>query len=864
MDIQKFTQRAQDAITFAQEVALRYRHQQVDGEHLHYALLKQENGLISKLLEIMEIDISPLIDALVNELKKMPAVTGPGALSLYASRRFSELLLDAEDSARRFGETLVGVEHVYLALIDERYTPSARLMKKYGVTNEKFLVALSHVRREQSPSSLSLDDTYDALKKYGIDLVEAAKLGKLDPVIGRDQEIRRVITILSRKTKNNPALIGESGVGKTAVVEGLAQRIARGDVPASFRDKTVFALDMGALIAGAKFRGEFEERFKAVLDEVIKSEGQIILFIDEMHNIVGAGRMEGAMDAGNLLKPLLARGELHCIGATTLKEYRLYVERDAALERRFQPIIVNEPSVEDTISILRGIKGKYEDHHGVRITDGAVVSCAVLADRYISERFLPDKAIDLMDEAASIVRTEMESMPSALDEKRRRIIQLEKERKALEKETDRSSAERLAVIDSELRKIKAGFDEMSALWQEEKQSMQSINDIKREIDQIRAGIDAAESDDSQSGLKNGQLLALEQRLEAEMAQVKKDGYTLLREEVTEAEIAETVARWTGIPVSKLIKGEREKLINLGDTLHKRVIGQDEAVDAVVDAILRSRAGLADPNRPTGTFLFLGPTGVGKTELAKALAEALLDDENSIIRVDMSEYQERHSAARLMGAPPGYVGYQEGGQLTEAVRRKPYSVILFDEIEKAHPDIFNVMLQLLDDGRLTDGQGRTVNFKNTVVIMTSNTGSQYLMEGIDSDGNISDEARSKVLAELKRFFRPEFLNRLDETVMFKPLTQDEIVGIIDLVLEKTAMKLADQGIGLEISDRAKQYIASESYTPVYGARPVKRFVQKNVETEIARMIIRREAGEGSVINVDAQDGSLRFSASLPGG
>lgn len=853
MDIQRFTQRAQDAITYAQEVALRFRHQQVDGEHLHYALLKQENGLIPKLMEIMEIDGRQLMDALVSELRKMPAVTGPGALSLYASRRFSELLLDAEDSARRFGESYAGVEHIYLALIDERNTPSAKLIKKYGITNEKFLASLSRVRRSQASGSSGSEGAYDSLKKYGVDLVEAAKLGKLDPIIGRDQEIRRLITILSRKTKNNPALIGEPGVGKTAVVEGLAQRIARGDVPESFKDKTVFALDMGALIAGAKYRGEFEERFKTVLDEVVESEGRIILFIDEMHNIIGAGRMEGAMDAGNLLKPLLARGELRCIGATTLKEYRLYVVKDAALERRFQPIVVNEPTVEDTISILRGIKGKYEDHHGVRITDGAVVSCAVLANRYISERFLPDKAIDLMDEAASIVRTEMDSMPSALDEKRRRLMQLEKEREALEREADRSSVKRLAAIDRELSRTKAGFDEMSARWQEEKRSKRSISEIKREIERLKNDGGKHEV----PGSEKERLLALEQELEAEKSRVDKGGYTLFREEVTEAEIAETVAGWTGIPVSKLMEGEREKLLGLSATLHRRVVGQDEAVDAVTDAILRSRAGLADPNRPTGTFLFLGPTGVGKTELAKALAEALLDDENSIIRVDMSEYQERHSVARLMGAPPGYVGYHEGGQLTEAVRRRPYSVILFDEIEKGHPDIFNTMLQILDDGRLTDGQGRTVNFKNTVVIMTSNIGSQYLIEGIDPDGNISAEARSHVMEELKRIFRPEFLNRLDETVIFKPLTINEIVEIIDLILEKTAAKLSDQGIDLKVSERAKRHMASESYTPVYGARPVKRFVQKNVENEIARMIVRGEAKEGSVINVDEEGGILRF-------
>lgn len=862
MDIQKFTQRAQDAISFAQDVALRYHHQQVDGEHLHYALIKQENGLILRLLGIMGIDCNQLTDALESELKKIPAVSGPGAQSLYASRRFSELLLDAEDSARRFGDTYAGVEHIYLALIDERYTPSAKLMLKYGITNEKFLAALSDVRRNQRSNSMNPENTYDALKKYGTDLVEAARLGKLDPVIGRDQEIRRVITILSRKTKNNPALIGEPGVGKTAVVEGLAQRIWKGDVPESLKDKTIFALDMGALIAGAKFRGEFEERLKAVLDEVSKSDGQIILFIDEMHNIVGAGKMEGAMDAGNLLKPLLARGELHCIGATTLNEYRLYVEKDAALERRFQPILVSEPSVEDTISILRGLKEKYEIHHGVRITDGAIVSCAVLSNRYISDRFLPDKAIDLMDEAASIVRTEIDSMPSALDEKRRKIMQLEIEREALKKESDRYSVERLSSIDRELSETKARFDEMSALWQEEKQNIQKISLIKEEIDKVKASIEIAEREydlNTLSELKYGRLPELEQQLETEKARTKKGGNTLLREEVTEAEIAEIVAKWTGIPVTKLMEGQREKLLHLGQTLHRRVVGQDEAVDAVADAILRSRSGLSDPNRPTGSFLFLGPTGVGKTELAKALAEALFDDENNIIRVDMSEYQERHSVAKLVGAPPGYVGYQEGGQLTEAVRRKPYSIVLFDEIEKGHPDVFNVMLQILDDGRLTDGQGRTVNFKNTVVIMTSNIGSQYLMEGIEPDGSISEPARNQVLAELRSAFRPEFLNRLDETVLFKPLTQEEIIKIIDLILDKTSAKLNDQGITLAVTGAAKQHIASKSYTPVYGARPVKRYVQKNVETAIARMIMSGEAGEGAAVTVDCEGDELRFTA-----
>jgi ATP-dependent Clp protease ATP-binding subunit ClpB len=860
MNIEKFTQRAQEAIGASQEVAIRHHHQQVDGEHLHVALLTQEDGLIPRLLGIMNIDRNTLESELERELGKIPSVTGSGGDSLYATRRFSELLLKAEDSIKRFGDSYAGVEHLYLALLNERNTPSARLFAKFSVDTEKFLAALNDVRKNQRVTNQNPENTYDALRKYGTDLVEAAKNSKLDPVIGRDQEIRRVITILCRKTKNNPALIGEPGVGKTAVVEGLAQRIYKGDVPETLKDKTIFALDMGALIAGAKYRGKFEERLKAVLDEITKSEGKVILFIDEMHNIVGAGKTEGAMDAGNLLKPLLARGELHCIGATTLNEYRLYIEKDAALERRFQPITVSEPSVEDTISILRGLKEKYEIHHGVRITDGAIVSCAVLSSRYISDRFLPDKAIDLMDEAASIIRTEIDSMPAEVDAMSRRIMQLEIEREALKKETDRHSKERLEALQKELSETKAGYEEMSAKWREEKQNIQKVSKIKEEIDQVKAVIEKAERNydlNTLSELKYGKLPQLEKQLEIEKSKAGGNENALLREEVTESEIAEIVAKWTGIPVSRLMEGQREKILSLGKTLHERVIGQDEAVDAVSDAILRSRSGLSDPNRPTGSFLFLGPTGVGKTELAKALAEALFDSETNIIRIDMSEYQEKHTVSRLIGAPPGYIGYDEGGQLTEAVRRKPYSIVLFDEIEKGHPDVFNTMLQILDDGRLTDGQGRTVSFKNTVVIMTSNIGSQYLMDGIGRDGSISENARRLVMNELQSAFRPEFLNRLDETVMFKPLTMVEIIRIIDLILDKTRSKLTEQNITLDISDAAKKRIANDSYSPVYGARPVKRYVQKNVETAIARVIMRGEAGEGSVIAIDSDDEGLTF-------
>ncbi len=865
MDMNQYTQKAQQAIADAQDIALRHRHQQLEGEHLHAALLEQKDGLIPRLLTLMNVDMAAYVADIEAEVSKLPSVQG-GA-QLYASRRFGEILADAQKAIGQFGDEYMGVEHIFLALLEERNTPSSRLFKKYCITKEKFLAVLSQVRSKQRVTSQNPEETYEALTRFGTDLVELARSGKLDPIIGRDAEIRRVINILCRKTKNNPVLIGEPGVGKTAVAEGLAQRIVKGDVPDNLRDKTVFSLDMGSLVAGAKYRGEFEERLKAVLKEIQASDGRIILFIDELHTIVGAGKAEGSMDAGNLLKPLLARGELHCIGATTLNEFRQHIEKDAALARRFQPVLVGEPTVEETISILRGLKEKYEIHHSVRITDGALIACATLSSRYITDRFLPDKAIDLMDEAASILRTEINSKPAKLDEIDRRIMQLEIEREALKKEEDAQSRERLSAIEREIAERRTAADTMSAQWQREKQDIDQMRMLREQIDQKKLELEQAERAydlNRMAALKYGEIPELTQALEACKArteEARQGGAFLIREVVTEEEIAQIVSQWTGIPVVRLVEKEREKLLRLPENLHTRVIGQDEAVDAVSDAILRARSGLSDPNRPIGSFLFLGPTGVGKTELAKALAVALFASEGNIVRIDMSEYQEKHTISRLIGAPPGYIGHDEGGQLTEAVRRKPYSIILFDEIEKGHPDVFNLLLQILDDGRLTDSQGRTVNFKNTVVIMTSNLGSEYLLDGIDAHGELSEDARKRTLALLRQSFKPEFLNRMDEIVLFKPLTREEIAQIVGLVLEKTGKRMLDEGYRLAVTDEAMRFIAEESYTPTYGARPVKRFVQREVETEIARMLLRGQVPEGAGVQVDAKDEKLVFSIML---